>query len=259
MSLARIGARLALAVWTVLVCVSITAVPAWAGSGIKLCVPKKEGSSILTPKHGRCNKGYRLTGIGAEGKHGTEGKQGPEGKAGFTAAEAETLKALLPYVKFVASGVGGKPTVQFSGVNVQVVSGSGSTTGPVNGEGNLVVGYDESEGKPQTGSHNLVVGPAHSFTSFGGFLAGYGNTVTGPFGSVSGGAANSASEQYASVSGGINNIASVEAASISGGAFNAANGFAASVSGGKRNTAAGDFASILGGTNRTAGAEEHLP
>ena len=91
-------------------------------------------------------------------------------------------------MRFVASGVGGKPTVQFSGVNVQVVSGSGSTAGPVNGEGNLVVGYDESEGKPQTGSHNLVVGPEHSFTSFGGFLAGDGNSVTAAFGSVSGGA-----------------------------------------------------------------------
>lgn len=250
---------MALAASVALVCVSITVVPAWAASGIRLCIPKKEGSSILTARRGRCRKGYRLTGIGAEGTRGAEGKQGPEGRAGFTAAEAETLKALLPYMKFVARGVGGKPTVQFSGVNVQVVSGTGSTAGPVNGEGNLVVGYDESEGKPQTGSHNLVVGPGHSFTSFGGFIAGYGNAVTGPFGSVSGGAANSATEQYAAVSGGIDNTASVEAASISGGAFNAANGFAASVSGGKHNTAAGDFASILGGTNRTAGAEEHLP
>src|ERR1700733_14711988 len=39
---------------------------------------------------------------------------------------------------YVASGVGGKPTVEFSAVNVQIVSGSGSTSATVNGRGNLV-------------------------------------------------------------------------------------------------------------------------
>src|SRR5437899_1823542 len=34
-------------------------------------------------------------------------------------------------------------TLQFTGINVQVVSGSGSTDGAVNGRGNLVVGYNE--------------------------------------------------------------------------------------------------------------------
>src|ERR1700730_9641622 len=43
---------------------------------------------------------------------------------------------------FVSSGVGGKPTVQFANVNVQIVSGSGSTTSG-NGTGNLILGYDE--------------------------------------------------------------------------------------------------------------------
>lgn len=54
-------------------------------STVKLCVPKKEGNAILTPKHGTCKKGYKLTTLGQEGKegrHGAEGKGGPEGKAG---------------------------------------------------------------------------------------------------------------------------------------------------------------------------------
>jgi hypothetical protein len=34
-------------------------------------------------------------------------------------------------------------TLQFSGINVQVVSGSGITDGAVNGKGNLIVGYNE--------------------------------------------------------------------------------------------------------------------
>src|SRR5690349_23345621 len=73
----------------------------------------------------------------------------PACAAGSTAVLAPT---------FVSSGVGGKPTVQFSGVNVQVVSGTGSTSGPVNGEGNLVVGYAENTSeRTRTGSNDLVV------------------------------------------------------------------------------------------------------
>src|SRR5438105_7935709 len=56
---------------------------------------------------------------------------------------AGTTTVLAP--TFVASGVGGKPTVQFSGVNVQVVDGSGSTS-TINGTGNLVLGYNGSPG-----------------------------------------------------------------------------------------------------------------
>jgi hypothetical protein len=79
--------------------------------------------------------------------------------------EQEAVKALLPYVKLEASGVGGKPTVEFSGVNVQVVSGTGNET-TLNGEGNLVVGYNEEAGK-QTGSNNLVVrGFGAEYTGF---------------------------------------------------------------------------------------------
>src|SRR5438067_2126009 len=53
-----------------------------------------------------------------------------------------TTAVLAP--TYVASGVGGKPTVVFAAVNVQVVSGSGATDGAVNGKGNLVLGYDEN-------------------------------------------------------------------------------------------------------------------
>ncbi len=116
---------------------------------------------------------------GAAGKEGKEGKQGKEGKTGLSAAELETLKGILPHIKFVASGIGGKPTVQFSGINVQIVSGSGSTAGAVNGEGNLVIGYDENTGgHAQTGSHDLILGEEQTFTSFGGVVAGFRNTIS---------------------------------------------------------------------------------
>jgi hypothetical protein len=55
----------------------------------------------------------------------------------------------------------------FSGVNVQIVDGSGDTSGPTNGLGNLIIGYDENTtGVAHTGSHNLVLGSEHEYTSF---------------------------------------------------------------------------------------------
>ena len=56
---------------------------------------------------------------------------------------AGTTAVLAP--TYVPTDVGGKPTVVFSTVNVQIVSGSGSTGGAVNGEGNLIVGYAEKK------------------------------------------------------------------------------------------------------------------
>src|SRR5438552_8391223 len=37
-------------------------------------------------------------------------------------------------------------TLQLSGINLQIVSGAGATDGPVNGKGNLIVGYDANTG-----------------------------------------------------------------------------------------------------------------
>jgi hypothetical protein len=228
---------------------------AWAGTGIKLCVPKKEGDAILTPTHGKCKKGFKLTGLGMQGK---EGKQGPEGKAGvegkeggtagFATSEVATLHGVLPYIKYEEKGIAGKPTIRFSGVNVQIVNGEGKTT-TVNGEGNLVIGYDEIYQREQTGSHNLLLGQEQTFTSYGGFLAGFNNTVSAPFASVSGGDASTASGEFASVTGGFHNTASGQNASVTGGAQNTASGINASVSGGFVNTASG----VLGATSVSGG------
>ena len=64
---------------------------------------------------------------------------GKEGLSRLSEAEQAKLAAILPYVTFSASGVGGKPTIQFSGANVQIVSGAGETKA-LNGAGNLVIG-----------------------------------------------------------------------------------------------------------------------
>jgi hypothetical protein len=168
----------------------------------------------------------------------------------------------------IASGVAGQPTIQFSGVNVQIVNGKGKTAS-TNGAGNLMIGYDENgpteegskeESHLQTGSHNLIVGEQQTFTSYGGILGGYKNTITGPFASVTGGDNNVAGNERDSVSGGESNIADGIRSSISGGWGNHASGVGASISGGRENIASGAEAWIGGGTaNVAAGGAEAIP
>ena len=127
--------------------------------------------------------------------------------------------------------------VFFTGCNVHIRNGLGLTES-TNGLGNLIVGYNEGD-RDRAGSHNLVVGPSHTYTSYGGFVAGQGNSVTAGGASVSGGAVNTASGLGASVSGGTNNTASGSGASVSGGFQNTATGVRASVSGGGSRSALG--------------------
>ena len=170
-------------------------------------------------------------------------------------------------MSFQASGIGGKPTIQFSGVNVQVVNGTGVETA-LNGEGNLVVGYDP---KPltQTGSHNLVLGTTgQSYTSFGGLLAGDQNQIaapeaaitggcnndaTGPGDAITGGQANLTSGVSSSVGGGLGNNASGDGSAITGGASNRAKGADSSILGGVLNVATGNDGTVSGGDSNTAG------
>ncbi|HCG28775.1 MAG TPA: hypothetical protein DEU95_03285, partial [Chloroflexi bacterium] len=77
-------------------------------------------------------------------------------------------------------------TALFSGCNVQIINGQGSTA-TVNGKGNLIVGYNEDNGDTRTGSHNVVVGSSHTYSSYGGLVAGYDNIISGDYASVSGG------------------------------------------------------------------------
>jgi hypothetical protein len=146
----------------------------------------------------------------------------------------------------------------FEGVNVHVRSGSGATHDfcdpllepdfpnceSLTGLGNLIIGYNEQAGigpprprETRTGSHNLVIGQFHTYSSFGGFVAGVINAVTA---------------EHASVCGGINNHASGRGSSVSGGHRNHATGSSASVSGGNRNVASGEGASVSGGEEREA-------
>jgi hypothetical protein len=100
--------------------------------------------------------------------------------------------------------------ISFEGVNLRIVNGAGATASR-NGLGNLIIGYNEPPPgtADRSGSHNLVVGPEHSYASYGGALGGRRNSASGP---------------YASALGGRYNIATGECSSVTAGEFNLASG-----------------------------------
>jgi hypothetical protein len=241
-----------------------------SASALKLCIPKGAGAALVTPRRGKCAKSYKLTSLGVEGRQGPEGKAGPggtagpegkvgpEGKdaaAGLSNTDLETLQSLLAHLSFRAAGVAGKPTVEFTGVNVQLVNGAGKTES-ANGEGNLVIGYDESPGV-QTGSHDVMLGSGQTFSSFGAIVAGVDNAVTGSYSSVTGGAENRVQGESSSISGGIRNtvLAGAGVGAIAGGRFNVVNGLASTITGGEENEALGSFDAVGGGTENLADGE----
>jgi hypothetical protein len=203
---------------------------------LNVCVPEKEGTAIVTPRAGVCEAKYTASRL-------------------LPLAEAEKLEKILSHIKYEEKGIDGKPTIQFSGVNVQVVNGEGRTF-KTNGEGNLIIGYDETTGV-QIGSHNLILGTDQAYYSYGGIDAGSENQLTAPFASVTGGSGNIASGEDASVSGGRENTAIAPYASVSGGSVNTATGLeATSVSGGRENVAEEIDSSITGGLKNKATGEE---
>ncbi len=165
---------------------------------------------------------------GADGAQGDQGIQGPIGVTGDT-GPAGADSPLIPFVHVVSdtndpgnesdpgapgfiNGLMG-PHIIFEGANIHVRSGSGLTddNGALTNKGNLIIGYNEFlNDSPigRGGSHNLIVGPFHSYSSHGGFVAGFRNAISNRNSSVSGGIDNTASGSSSSVSGGAGRIAS---------------------------------------------------
>lgn len=153
--------------------------------------------------------------------------------------------------------VDGRDTLQFSGMNLQVVNGAGSTA-ERNGVGNLILGYNTpppfTAPTTRVGSHYLVVGDGHDWMGHGGIVAGMRNKSLHGGGSVLGGVDNTAIGAWATVSGGEGNVAGGGLATVAGGSGNSAAGNHSSVSGGYRNIASGNWASVSGGDeNRASG------
>lgn len=141
----------------------------------------------------------------------------------------------------VASG-----TVIFKGCNVHIRNGNSSnSTSSINGKGNLFLTPEYQEECTGCGSHNVVVGLGHSFTSFGSLLGGLNNKATAAHASVPGGSTGTASAVFSLVTGGEKGLASVSYTSVNGGEDNSATASASSISGGSEGSASGAHSSIL--------------
>lgn len=166
-------------------------------------------------------------------------------------------------------------TLQISGVNLQVVNGNGSTPA-VNGLGNLIIGYNESDSltTERGGSHNLVMGRWNQYGSFSGIahglrnsvfadesavIAGSNNVISGVRSAVFGGDQNTASGNKVVAIGGFGNEAMGSVTSAIGGWANQVDGTADIVLGGRHNVAQGGSSVLIGGGyNTTNGAKSVL-
>jgi hypothetical protein len=208
--------------------------------------------------------------------------------SGSSSGNLEARIAALEYklAHFTRSG----NDIYVTNANLHIRSGSGQTYGTVNGLGNLIIGYNEgrysSDGADdRTGSHNLILGRCNNYTSYGGLVAGYLNTINNKYATIAGGdhnivsgafscilggyynrasavdcivcggTYNSASGRYSSVLGGGSNAAKASHSTVSGGNTNTAEGHYSSVTGGLVNFASGEYDCILGGNNNHANGE----
>jgi hypothetical protein len=148
------------------------------------------------------------------------------------------LDELMAYVEVDAES----HAVKVVGANLYVQNGLETTDGDPNGLGNLIVGYDEEDSDDpigKTGSHNLVVGVGHNYTSYGGAVFGLENSIQGPYSNVLGGSLN-LSEGTSSV--------------VISGILNSASGDMSAVVAGSHNTASGEYSATLAGTVASASA-----
>jgi len=194
-------------------------------------------------------------------------------QSALAVVQSNPVLAIGPYVslrKDTLNLVKG-PHIVFEGVNVHIRDGGGERdmnelgvdiTGRPSGLGNLIIGYNElSVADAPTvrgGSHCLVVGPGHSYTSNWGFVAGDDNKITAMLASVLGGGHHVAAGPASTIAGGCGNQIASTAwhTTVSGGGFNIVTGpnaWAATISGGGWNTVNSGCGTVAGGWQNAVG------
>lgn len=111
-----------------------------------------------------------------------------------TALETENAALKTKTASMSLQSVDGQPVVRFTGVNLQLVDGTGDTYGTPNGTGNLIVGYNANYyAYSRAGSHNIVIGDDHGYSRNGALIAGHSDQALNDSVSITGGKANTAS------------------------------------------------------------------
>jgi hypothetical protein len=191
--------------------------------------------------------------------------------AGFVVGpHSPDFSSLLSGVSRLDDPNTGYDTFRFTGMNVQIINGSGQTYW-TNGLGNLIIGYNaprdenraglpcpsdvdhESYCNRRTGSHMLIIGERNNYTAFGGIVSGVNSEAAGEYGSVTGGQTNIARGRHTLVAGGANNFAIGENAVVAGGAGNFAYATTSTIVGGIDNeTNRGEQSAVFGGEGNVA-------
>jgi hypothetical protein len=139
--------------------------------------------------------------------------------------------------------------IYFTGVDVHVRNGSGSTDGEPDGTGNLILGWNEVDDEDErTGSHNLVIGSRHTWTGHSGLISGLDNTLRSDASVAVGGQGNIVTGAGAAAIGGQDNEVAGEDAVAVGGAANFVEGEVAVASGGFGNDILGAYGVTVGGS-----------
>jgi hypothetical protein len=179
------------------------AVAAPARAGTFICVPSQAGAAVVSG-----------------GSSGTCNSVSTPVQLPTSAADQQTLLDILPYVTYAKSGVGEKPTIYFTGVNINLAKNSATAPNAGDGTGNLVIGKAWNPFyRARTGSDNLIAGIGHGWTSNGNVVGGAYNTAGGSGSGAIFGTQNTLSSgaAQASILGGTFNTVSAASATVAGG------------------------------------------
>lgn len=200
--------------------------PLWVALLAAGCVPESSGSGATQDDLDAIQVQLseiltRLDGLEADVAALQDGETGTTDELAALAATVDALDAqiapLLAYVQVDEA----RDEVIFEGANVLIRSGAGATDADVNGLGNLIIGYNESDtftasewgadnasayeqwedpleppgtsvedSARRTGSHNLIIGRSHQYLGHSSIAVGYNHRLGADAAAVLGGEGN---------------------------------------------------------------------
>jgi hypothetical protein len=145
-------------------------------------------------------------------------------------------------------------TARLTGINLQIVNGEGNTQS-VNCKGNLILGYNEpnSDGPVErSGSHNLIIGIKHNYSSYCGIVSGESNNVSGDYAAILNGRECYATASHVTMCGGIDHKGNGSYSTLLSGFDNGGTGGRAVFLDGTNNRAEHSQTIFIGGGGETS-------
>ncbi|WP_316367648.1 hypothetical protein [Candidatus Thiodiazotropha sp. CDECU1] len=151
-------------------------------------------------------------------------------------------------------------TARLTGINLQIVNGEGNTQS-VNCKGNLILGYNEphTEGTVErSGSHNLIIGIRHNYSSYCGIVNGMANNINGEYGTILNGRECYAHASHVTMCGGIDHKGNGSYSTLLSGFDNGGLGSRSVFIEGTNNRAEHSQTVFIGGVGETSSHDEEI-